>query len=273
MTSEERTDDVEAPAAATQASPPAPAASEPSESSGPDVSEPAPAPPTTPPAKRWKWSTPSSPVTREQADEVGRAVVKAGNAFGRIIAGAASLIGGACRGIGQLVGQAWRGIGAVPATVRLALILGVLALLGVVGSVAAHGTVALACAVVVVPVCSLGLGVLWHRWYLGQAAEPAGAQAAADAPALPPSDMRRSVEYVDRKLAVVLEALGTERHQHAIVALFQAKTAVEFALGTEADPARDAELPAAVDEQFLRPRIRAGAANRSLREGNSLAAS
>lgn len=58
-----------------------------------------------------------------------------------------------------------------------------------------------------------------------------------------------------------------------MIALFQAKTAVELTLGTEQDEASHIDALLAVDGHDTRPRIRAGSAPKSLRESNSLAAS
>jgi hypothetical protein len=126
--------------------------------------------------------------------------------------------------------------------------------------------------VVVVPVCSITLGALGQRWYSGLGTQQAEH---TNAPATEPatSELQRSVEYIDKKLTVALTSFGTERHQQAVIALFQAKTAVELTLGTEQDTAsHDVPLPA--DGHELRPRIRVGPASKTLlRESNSLAAS
>ena len=66
--------------------------------------------------------------------------------------------------------------------------------------------------------------------------------------------------YVDRKLTLALNSLGSERHQQAVIALFQAKTAVELALGTEQDDSEREAEPVHVDAYRLRPRIQAGSA-------------
>ena len=58
-----------------------------------------------------------------------------------------------------------------------------------------------------------------------------------------------------------------------MIALFQAKTAVELTLGTEQDTASHVDALLAVDDHDSRPRIRAGSAAKTLRENTSLAAS
>jgi hypothetical protein len=197
---------------------------------------------------------PKSPVSREQANRfiseaaawTGRVLVR----LGRFIARVAAQIG--------------RALSAVPPALRPMCTLGVLVLCGVVGSITLTGPLELACAIVVVPVCSIALGALGHRWYL----EHDGAEAQPGA-AVP--GVARSVGYVDQKLAVALNSLGNDRHQQAVIALVQAKTAVELTLGTEHD---DRDPAWNIDEHHLRPRIRAGSTTKlPLHEGNSLAAS
>lgn len=135
---------------------------------------------------------------------------------------------------------------------------------GIVGSIAATGTLALICSVVVVPVCSIALGALGYRWFGKAPAQPAPAG----------SDLSRSVVYVDKKLTLALNSLGSERHQQALIALFQAKTAIELALGTEQDDADRDNAPVQVDAYRLRPRIQDGSsAKAAMPESNSLAAS
>lgn len=211
------------------------------------------------------WSMPKPAVTRKQADELGRLARKAGTAATGFIADIARYCGGAIR-------QLSHAIEAVPPAVRLLTVVGVTMLLGVVGAIALQNSLGLACIVVVVPVCSFVLGALGHRWYSGLGIQPLP-RAESPAAATSAPELQRSVEYVDKKLAVALNAFGAERQQHAMIALFQAKTAVELTLGTEQDEASHIDALLSVDGHEARPRIRAGSAPKSLRESNSLAAS
>ena len=225
-------------------------------------------PDTTPAAARRQraWSTPKSPVTREQADAAGRAALKA-------VRGIAGFVVGFARTLARAVTGAGRLIAAVPPAVQLFAGAGVLMLMGIVGAIALGNTLGLLCSVVVIPVCASVLGALGHRWYSGLAAE-AAPPADAQRPVPATSDLQRSVHYVDRKLAVALTSLGTERHQQAVIALFQAKTAVELTLGTEQDTASCSDLSLRADDYGLRPRIRAGTESApALPESDSLAAS
>lgn len=220
--------------------------------------------PTPPSAQQRAWSTPKAPLTREQTDELGRIARRA-------VTGVTHLVATVARYVAHVVGRLGRSIEAVPPTLQLFFVAGIAMLLGVVGSISLHSSLGLICAVVVVPVCSITLGALGHRWYSGlgdQRTQPTGNAAVAPAT----SDLQRSIEYVDKKLAVALTSFGTDRHQQAVIALFQAKTAVELTLGTEQDAASYGDVALPADDHTLRPRIRVGSASH-LRESNSLAAS
>jgi hypothetical protein len=203
--------------------------------------------PEQPAAQQRAWSMPKAPVSRRQVDDFGRTAAKATVTTASAIANA---VAGIARYAARIVAQIWRAVEAVPAALQLLAVVAVLMLLGVVGSIAATGTLGLVCSVVVVPVCSIGLGALGHRWFHRRPVESAVAE----------SDLSRSVVYVDKKLTLALNSLGSERHQQAVIALFQAKTAVELALGTEQDEAERNDAPVHVDAYRLRPRIQAGSA-------------
>ena len=219
-----------------------------------------------PPTEQRAWSMPKSPVTRKQADAWGRIALNAGAGIARSAAGVARY------GV-RVVEQLWLAIGKVPAAVRLLFVVGILMLLGVVGSIALHGSAAAACAIVVVPVCAITFGGLGYRWSRGLHDER---PRRTDVPAteVVTSEHDRTLEYVDKKLALALNAFGTERHQQAVIALFQAKTAVELALGTEQDSASDVATLLPSGDHHLRPRIKAGSTSKlPFQEGNSLVAS
>ncbi|MEX7473294.1 hypothetical protein AB4Z39_26710 [Mycobacterium adipatum] len=209
-----------------------------------DTAPPAPARPA---GRQRSWSMPKSPISRTQVDEFGRTAAKTS----RTAATAATrAIAGGARFIARALAQIGRAIEAVPAALQLLAVLAMTMLVGVVGAIAATGTLGLICSVVVVPVSAIALGALGHRWFTRNAAAPAAAE----------SELSRSVGYVDRKLTLALNSLGSERHQQAVIALFQAKTAVELALGTEQDDSEREAEPVHVDAYRLRPRIQAGSA-------------
>ncbi|WP_140697921.1 hypothetical protein [Mycolicibacterium hodleri] len=186
-----------------------------------------------------KRTMPTGKATRQRADEFGRIAIKAGAVvatFGRNVAHV-------CRTIASF---GWHVISEVPPALRL---LGALALsvaVSAAGSLTLDSALGVTCAVVFVPGFSLAFGVVAHRWYisLGEGRAPS-TDVKDETPSTP--DLHRSVEYVDGKLAFALSAFGTERHQEAVVALIQAKTATELSFGT----------PASV-QHGLRPRIRDG---------------
>jgi hypothetical protein len=213
------------------------------------------------------WSMPKAPVTRKQADDLARIALKAATVV-------ATFVAGVFRFVASIVRQVWRVIEAVPPALQLFSAAGVFMLLGVVGAIALPNSLGLTCIVVVIPVCSIVIGAVGHRWYsrLDNPQAQAGDSRTVE-PAT--SDLQRSIEYVDKKLAVALTSFGTERHQQAVIALFQAKTAVELTLGTEQDTADFVDVPVPIGgDHSLRPRIRVGSASKSpLRESNSLAAS
>lgn len=207
------------------------------------------------------WSMPS--ITRNQVDEFGRGVARA-------VARLSALLAELARYGARVATAMWRAIEAVPVTVRVLFVLAFLMLLGLAGSIALSGTAGLLCAIVVVPASSVAVGAIGHRWFTRNSAEGPAVQAQS----AEPSELQRSVAYVDNKLTLALNAFGTERHQQAVIALFQAKTAVELALGTEQGMAGHIDEPVSVDDYGLRPRIRPGQVAKSLTpESNSRAAS
>lgn len=211
------------------------------------------------PSQQKVWVMPKTPVTRKHADKMGRIAVDAASSIARAVAVVA-------RFAGRNVTRLWRALEAVPPALLLFLVAGLLLLLGLVGAIALQNTLGLICTVVVIPVSALVLGAMGQRWYSGLGAPQASRETA---PAT--SELHRSVEYIDKKLATALTTFGTERHQQAVIALFQAKTAVELTLGTEQD---GAELVGVSLPEDSRPRIRVGSTSKTmLRESNSLAAS
>ncbi|WP_099022527.1 hypothetical protein [Mycolicibacterium palauense] len=217
---------------------------------------------------------PKSPITRRHADEAGRLARIAVAGLGKAVTVVSGFVAEVARYTARGIVAAWRTVEDVPPAVKLFVAAGVLMLVGVVGAISLENSWGLTCIVVVIPVCASILGALGHRWYSGQgagAARPA-ATSPANASEPAPSELARSVHYVDKKLALALGSFGTEHHQQAMIALFQAKTAVELTLGTEQDTAEAIDLPLTTAEYSPRPRIRAGSTS-MLRESNSLAAS
>lgn len=212
--------------------------------------------------QRRAWSMPKPPISRKQADDMGRALFKG-------IAAIAGFVAGSARYGATAVAKMWRRFEAVPAAGKLSSFALLALLLGISGAIALDNALGVLCTVAVVPVCAGVLGALGHRWYSRLGAEPA--QRADARPAAPAdSELQKSVQYVDRKLTLALTSFGTEHHQQAVIALFQAKTAVELTLGTEQDLASYGDIALRPDDYGLRPRIRGGSTS-TPREGNSLA--
>lgn len=169
---------------------------------------------------------------------------------------------------GRALRLGWRAFEAVSPAMKLLTVAGTMTLLGVVGAISFNNALGVLCIVLIVPVCAGVLGALGYHTYHRGSAAPAGK------PSVDAADLQRSVEYVDRKLGLALNSLGTEHHQQAVIALFQAKTAVELTLGTEQDAVSYLDLSLRADDYGSLARIHGGAGSASpLREGNSLAAS
>lgn len=204
---------------------------------------------------------PKNPVTRDHLDHAGRFLLKVGTAIARFIAAVARF--GA-----RLVQRLIRAVDSVPPTLRVLAGVAVLMLFGIVGAIAWQNTAGLLCTVVVVPVCAITLGALGYRWFSGLGGRSSQQSVTVSASE---SDLQRSIEYVDKKLTLALGAFGAERNQSAMVALFQAKTAIELTLGTDST-ATSIETLFAADENTARPRIRVGSKT-ALRDSNTLVAS
>ena len=213
-----------------------------------------------------QWSLPKNPVTRHHVDSAGRLARGVGTALFT----ATRAIAAYCADLVRMTGRA---VGSVPAALRAMAVLTILMLLGIVGSIAWQGTAGLLCSVVVIPLCAIALGALGHRRYgNGHSQADHTAQTAAAAPVASAKDLQRAVDYVDHKLTLALNSFGAERQQAAMIALFQAKTALELTLGTEQTETTPIDALLLADESAARPRIRAGAKT-ALRESSSLAAS
>ncbi|MCV7227943.1 hypothetical protein [Mycolicibacterium komossense] len=187
-------------------------------------------------APRRGWSMPK--VTRQQTDEVARAARRVGSGIAKLL----RRIGTMCAAV---AGFGWQLIRQVPPALQLLGALGLCTLLSIAGSVALDDALGKTCAVVFVPGFALALGVVAHHWYLSLSTEDRTLKSGSSSA---PLELRRSVEYVDSKLAFALNALGTDRQQQAVIALIQAKTATELSFGPGQEPVRPS----------LRPRIRAG---------------
>lgn len=191
-----------------------------------------PLPPPQPPARRPKWSLPTAEQARQHTDELGRIALRLGALFVKFACGVA----GVCAGIADFVRQV---VNVVPPALRLLGALGLCLILSIAGSVALDNALGKSCAAVFVPGFALAFGVVANRWYRGLGGGGLGDDdgrrcgSGVENAGRAGSDVERSVEYVDAKLAFALAAFGTERHQQAVVALIQAKAVTELSCGTD----------------------------------------
>ena len=208
-----------------------------------------------PPAPPRVWSTPTVEVARQRTAELGRIAAKTAAMFAAIFANfsqkLAKICVNICAGIAAFGRQV---IKEVPPALQLLGALGLCAILSIFGSVSFDNTLGKSCAIVFVPGFALAFGVVAQRWYQGLGdgrKRRDGLQTAGHGT----TEAERSVAYADAKLAFALNAFGTERHQQAVVALIQAKTATELAFG-----------PGVADAGYgPRPRIRDGGGSKSSR--------
>lgn len=206
--------------------------------------------PPVPAAEPVPRQAPTVRARRDYADEFGRFAIKVGSALATI--GSALIAFGAAIGkaVVRIATLGWHIVAEIPPALRLLGALGLSALVSIVGSVTLDSALGTTFAVVLVPCFSLALGVVAHKWYAGLRQDHG-----TDTDSAPRStgEIERSVEFVDTKLAYALNSLGTERHQQAVIALIQAKTATELYMATAKEPIQPA-----------RPRIRDGGASKAL---------
>lgn len=168
---------------------------------------------------------PTVEATRKRADELGRIAIRLAGIFGAVVAKLGQSAAKVCGGITRFGGQV---LNEVPPALQLLGALGLCTILSIFGSVSLDNALGKSCAVVFVPAFAVAFGVVAHRWYSGLGDRT---RSGSHAPAHSASELERSVEYADAKLAFALSAFGTERHQQAVVALIQAKTATELSFG------------------------------------------
>ena len=205
----------------------------------------------TPPARQRLWSMPTVEATRKRTDELGQLAARFASIFWVVFVKFARSLAKVGRGIAAFGEQVLR---EVPPALQLLGALGLCTILSIFGSVTLDNMLGKSCAIVFVPGFALAFGVVAHRWYSGLGDDRARSNDVHKAGS-PASDLERLGEYVDAKLAFALTAFGTERHQQAVVALIQAKTASELSFGTVQES----------DGHGPRPRIRDGGAQKAAR--------
>ncbi|MBX7435074.1 hypothetical protein JDV09_23675, partial [Mycobacterium sp. Y57] len=126
---------------------------------------------------------------------------------------------------------------ASPTTLLLGL-LGLLTTLSVVASLAFHNALGVTSAVLFVPALSAAIGALAVRCLDERRARQAQREQALPE-AMQLRQLEHTLEYVDTKLSAGLSQFGSDRHNDAVIAMFQAKAATELYLGSEPRPAAD----------------------------------
>ncbi len=124
----------------------------------------------------------------------------------------------------------------------LALVtLGSLLALSVIASLASQDALGIASAVLFVPVLSAGVGALGMRCFdIRRADRALHGESRRDMSSM--DNLERSLGYVDAKLTTALGQFGTERHNDAVIAMFQAKAVTELYLPPEDEAGAAVEL-------------------------------
>lgn len=123
---------------------------------------------------------------------------------------------------------------ASPMTLLLAL-LGLLTVLSIVAALSSDTSLGVTSTVLFVPALSAVLGALAMRTLIARSRTQAVADdARQDATEL--RQLEHTLDYIDTKLDAALTQFGSDRHNDAVVAMFQAKAATELYRGaTELD--------------------------------------
>jgi hypothetical protein len=137
---------------------------------------------------------------------------------------------------------------ASPTTLLLAL-LSVLVASSVVAALAFDSSLGVAATVLFIPTLSAAFGAITLRWLDDRRKSQAQREdSREEARALHQAE--HTLDYIDAKLTTALTKFGTERHNEAVIGMFQAKAATELYLGTahgpERTPSPEAE-PEAID--------------------------
>ncbi len=134
---------------------------------------------------------------------------------------------------------------ASPTTLLLALLCVLLAS-SIVAGLAFDGSLGVAATVLFIPTLSAAFGAITLRCLderrKSQAQREVGRE---EARALHQAE--RTLDYIDTKLMVALTQFGTERHNDAVIGMFQAKAATELYLGTDHRPQRTSSPEAEPD--------------------------
>ncbi|OBJ68615.1 hypothetical protein A5643_01475 [Mycobacterium sp. 1274756.6] len=129
-----------------------------------------------------------------------------------------------------LARQAGDRIAAASPMTLLAALLGLLTILSIVAALSSDTSLGATSTVLFVPAFSAALGALAMRGLIVRRRDQALADDARhDATEL--RQLEHTLDYIDTKLDAALTQFGSERHNDAVVAMFQAKAATELYRG------------------------------------------
>jgi len=109
-------------------------------------------------------------------------------------------------------------------------VLGFLLTVSIIGAVSFDDTLGVAATILFVPVLAAAMGALGMRSFDARRRDRAEREQAQNQEHAT-ANLERTLDYIDAKLTSALDRFGTDRHNDAIVAMFQAKAATELCLG------------------------------------------
>lgn len=174
--------------------------------------------------------------------------------------------------LGPVVGRAGDRVAAASPTTLLLTLLTLLAVASVVAGLTSDGSLGVAATVVFIPMLFGVIGAIGMRC-LDERRRRHAQQDTQREETRTLAQIERTLDYVDAKLTTALTQFGTDRHNEAVIGMFQAKAATELYLGTdrraEAGSAPDSESES-IDlvsqyglAELLTPRSVAGTSDRS----------
>lgn len=171
--------------------------------------------------------------------------------------------------LGALARQACDRVAAASPMTILVLLLGVLTALSMVAALSSESSLGVTSTVLFVPALSAALGALAMRHVLIRADGPTAREDARD-DTTEMRQLQRTLDYVDAKLDAALTQFGTDRHNHAVVAMFQAKAATELYRESTGSLQHDAPETRYALADFLTPAARQAAGRLERPAGLSL---
>ena len=166
---------------------------------------------------------PREPATRRPRPQWGRTVA-------RQAATVSAKLGPVVRGAGDRVAAA------SPTTLLLG-VLAVLVIASIVAALAFRSSLGVAAIVLFIPTLSAAIGAVGMRCLDDRRkSQERNETAREETRAL--HQIEHTLDYVDTKLTTALTQFGTERHNEAVIGMFQAKAATELYLGTGSRPDR-----------------------------------